>query len=227
MLVLGLDTSTSAVAVALARVTTDTGRLSDVVERSVVAANRHGELLAPLVDEVRREASVERSALSAVAVGVGPGPFTGLRVGVMTARAIADALQIPVYGVCSLDALAHAAADAEEPFAVATDARRKQVYWARYDASGRRLAGPDLARPDELAVKLLDTVKRVVGSGAVLYASEFASYTIVDGYPSGAGVVALAAARAVRHDPSEAVEPMYLRRPDARPPVAPKKVTPP
>lgn len=231
-MVLGLDTSTAAVSAAVAGLESGVeggevdARPLKPVERSVVALNRHGELLAPLIGEVLHEAGVDRTGLAAVAVGLGPGPFTGLRVGIVTAATIADALGIPAYGVCSLDAMAPAVADAGQPFAAVTDARRKQVYWARYDERGRRVDGPDLARPDDLAERLRDDVSVVVGAGAVLYAQEFAAYTVIDGYPTAAGVIALVADRVRHGDPSDVLEPMYLRRPDARPPGAPKKVTP-
>ena len=91
------------------------------------------------------DAGVGRHDLTAIAVGTGPGPFTGLRVGLVTARTLALVLEIPVYGVCTLDAIAlEAAAGLGQPgpFVVATDARRKEVYLAAYDATGTRVSGP-------------------------------------------------------------------------------------
>ena len=139
VLVVGFDTATPAVSVALH----DGERV--VSEAFAANARRHGELLAPMIAKVLADAGASRADLTAVAVGVGPGPYTGLRVGVVTARVLGAVLGIPVHGVCSLDIIAAATSPADTPgreFLVATDARRKEVYWARYDAAGRRLEGP-------------------------------------------------------------------------------------
>lgn len=138
MLLLGIDTS-SAVSVALVR------NDQILAQRALFEPRRHAELLAPLIVEVLAEAGVTRREIDGIAVGTGPGPFTGLRVGLVTARTMALALQIPTYGVSSLDALALQARDAgiSGPLIVITDARRREVYWARY-APGQTqpLAGP-------------------------------------------------------------------------------------
>src|SRR5918911_592588 len=100
----------------------------------------HGEQLAPSIEACLAEAGIVRQDLTAIAVGIGPGPFTGLRVGLVTARTLAYVLEIPVYGVCSLDVVAVEAAHGGSPvgtdFVVATDARRKEVYVASYDDQG-------------------------------------------------------------------------------------------
>jgi tRNA threonylcarbamoyl adenosine modification protein YeaZ len=230
VLVLALDTSSSAVAVAVARAepAASTGSRTDVLaERSVVATNRHGELLAPLVESVLAEVGAVSRDLAAVAVGLGPGPFTGLRVGIMTAKAIGDAMGIPVYGRSSLDVIAvhHAG---EEPFEVLTDARRKQVYWARYDETGVRVAGPELDRPVELAAMLAGRVDVVVGAGALVYRDDLAQFTVVADAPwPGAGnLAALVADQVLAGAPGDDLAPLYLRRPDAQPPGRPKQVTP-
>ena len=143
MLVMGFDTATPAVSVAVH----DGERV--VSEAFSADGRRHGELLAPMIAKVMADAGASRADLTAVAVGVGPGPYTGLRVGVVTARVLGSVLGIPVYGVCSLDVIAAATAAQARPggqFLVATDARRKEVYWARYDAAGARLAGPLVGR---------------------------------------------------------------------------------
>ena len=100
------------------------------------------------------EAGVTPDDLSALGVGLGPGPFTGLRVGIVTAKAMSDALGIPAYGECSLDLVADQHGAIGGSFAALSDARRKQVYWAVYDAAGVRLDGPDLGRPDDVAEQL-------------------------------------------------------------------------
>jgi tRNA threonylcarbamoyl adenosine modification protein YeaZ len=217
VLVLALDTSTPATSVALV----DDGRV--LAERSEVAANRHGELLTPLIAEALDAAGAGSRDVGLVAVGVGPGPFTGLRVGIVTAAGFADALAVPARGVCSLDAVACAA---ERPwdvgFSVVTDARRKEVYWARY-ASGRRIDGPRVERPAHVAQQL-SPGEVVSGFATTMYAAEFAGQTIdeTSGYPSAPAIARLA----VDDNWSLPVQPLYLRRPDARPPGAPKRVTP-
>ena len=160
MRALVLDTSTPAVSAALVDVVE--GRATVLAEQVVVDGRRHGELLAVGVQQVLRAGSPER-----IVVGVGPGPFTGLRVGIMTAAAVADALGIPAVGVCSLDGLAG------PDTGVVTDARRREVYWARYDAAGVRVDGPHVGAPS-VAARALSGCRLVVGAGAHLYADAFA-----------------------------------------------------
>ncbi|HYF74395.1 MAG TPA: tRNA (adenosine(37)-N6)-threonylcarbamoyltransferase complex dimerization subunit type 1 TsaB, partial [Nocardioides sp.] len=147
-MLLAFDTATPLVTVAL-----HDG--ADVVaELRADRPMRHAEQLAPLIDRALTQAGIVRQDLTAIAAGVGPGPFTGLRVGLVTARTLAFVLDVPVYGVCSLDVLAVEAADTgavSAPFVVATDARRKEVYLARYDADGCRLEGPVVGKPADLA----------------------------------------------------------------------------
>ncbi len=180
---------------------------------------KHGEQLAPLIEQAMRQAGAERGDLTGIAVGVGPGPFTGLRVGLVTARTLAFVLRIPVSGVCSLDVLALEAVgtgEVAEEFVVATDARRKEVYLASYDATGARRDGPVVDKP-----AVLRTDRPVVGEGAALYPDDF---------PRAAGPQRPAAgwlARGVverRVDVSDP-EPLYLRRPDAVAPGARKPVS--
>jgi tRNA threonylcarbamoyladenosine biosynthesis protein TsaB len=180
---------------------------------------KHGEQLAPLIETALATGGLVRQDLTAIGVGVGPGPFTGLRVGLVTARTLAHVLDLPVYGVCSLDVLAVEAVDTgavDGAFAVATDARRKEVYLATYDAEGRRLDGPVVDRPATLA-----TGGPVVGEGAVLYPDSFP--TAVGPTRPSAGWLArvIAGERAELVDP----EPLYLRRPDAAVAHAPKPVS--
>ncbi|MDD9205376.1 tRNA (adenosine(37)-N6)-threonylcarbamoyltransferase complex dimerization subunit type 1 TsaB, partial [Georgenia sp. 10Sc9-8] len=114
---------------------------------------RHAETLAPMVHRVLEEARVARRDLQAVVAGTGPAPFTGLRVGLVTARTLARGLGVPVHGVSSLDALARQALDADgsDEVVVVTDARRREVYWARYRSLGdddvERLTGPHVQPP--------------------------------------------------------------------------------
>jgi tRNA threonylcarbamoyl adenosine modification protein YeaZ len=222
VLVLALDTSSPTVTVAVCEAT---GR--DVRVRAgcaETAENRHGERLAPLIAAAIRDAGVTVGDLEGIVVGLGPAPFTGLRVGIMTARAMSDALGIPAYGVCSLDGIAHRFASAEGTFAVLTDARRKQVYWALYDELGGRLDGPELAAPVDVAAALGAQTTEVAGAGAVLYPAAFAGFTLREGDPSprAADLVWCVDFASTPGD----LTPLYLRRPDAQPPGKPKAVTP-
>ncbi len=149
MLLLAFDTATPAVTVALHNGT------RVLAETTTVDARRHGELLASSIDAMLAEAGAGRLDITAVAAGTGPGPYTGLRVGLVTARVLGSALGVPVYGVCTLDVIAadvaSTGAAAGRDFLVATDARRREVYWARYDADGRRLDGPSVGYPADVA----------------------------------------------------------------------------
>lgn len=225
MLALALDTSTQQVTAALVRVDDDE-QVETLAARDVVAANRHGELLASLVAEVCASAGGSVAGVEAVAVGIGPGPFTGLRVGIVTAAAIADAIGVPAYAVCSLDALARLHAN-DRPRLACIDARRKQLYWAAYDARGERREGPELATAGDLAERFGAHDLVVVGAGAALYRNEFDGFEVIgDAYPTGVAVAQVAASRIAVRAPGDVLEPMYLRRPDAVPPSAPKRVTP-
>ncbi|MET8521660.1 tRNA (adenosine(37)-N6)-threonylcarbamoyltransferase complex dimerization subunit type 1 TsaB [Nocardioides sp. NBC_00163] len=210
-MLLAFDTATPQVTVAL--------HDGDDVVAEVVSDRtmKHGEQLAPLISDVLTEAGIVRQDLTAIAVGAGPGPFTGLRVGLVTARTLGFALEIPVYAACTLDVLAveAVASGVGGPFFVATDARRKEVYLASYDPDGVRLEGPVVARPAEVA-----TSAPVVGEGALLYP---------DAFPTPLGPVRPSAgwlARAVAEEQVELMdpEPLYLRRPDAVEQAAQKKV---
>jgi len=211
-MLLAFDTATHAVTVALHSGEAD----GEVVAAStVVDALRHGELLAPGIQRVLSEAGASPRDLSAIAVGVGPGPFTGLRVGIMTARTMAAVLDIPVYGVCTLDVVAASVDDQTGGFRVATDARRKEVYWAAYDGAGRRLTAPAVDRPDEVSSE-----SPVAGRGALLYPEAF-PHPIEPENPDASLLAAIVAAGTAEVLPPE---PLYLRRPDAAMPGRRKQV---
>lgn len=207
-MLLALDTSTPAITVAV-HDGTDVRAALTTVDRM-----RHGELLGPTIAKVLAEAGGTPADLTRIVVGTGPGPFTGLRVGLVTARALGDALGIPVDGVCSLDILA-AAVIAErapgEPFLVATDARRKEVYWATYQPVEpiTRLDGPHVTKPADIA-----WTGPAFGAGALQYSGEFPQAGAPE-FPDAA-VLAAAVVRGVV--PVRPAEPQYLRRPDAVPP---------
>jgi tRNA threonylcarbamoyladenosine biosynthesis protein TsaB len=231
VLVVGFDTATPAVSVALH----DGDRV--VAQAFAVDARRHGELLMPMIAKVMADAGASRTDLGAVAVGVGPGPYTGLRVGVVTARVLGSVLGVPVHGLCSLDVIAASAAAARpgREFLVATDARRKEVYWARYDQAGRRVTGPAVG-PASSIPGAADLA--VAGTGGQLYPESFGE-VIVPAYPDAGTLCQLVAdglaspssagsgsAGSGPRPPLLPAEPLYLRRPDAREPGPPKRVTP-
>lgn len=205
MITLAVDTSTD-VRVGLARdgIVLATGAVQD--------ARAHAEQLMPLVTRTLAQAGLEASEVDWIVAGVGPGPFTGLRVGVVTALTLGEVLGVPVRGVCSLDVVAAQwAGSGRSPreFVVVSDARRREVYWARY-AGGARVDGPHVTVPGHVPPLPL------AGPGAHLV-----------GEPSGptgldAGILA-----AHGFDlPDAGHEPLYLRRPDADVPRAPKSALP-
>ena len=252
MLALLIDTATAAVTVGVVDYQTQDATAPNpaagpsvavLAERVVVDARRHGETLAPAVAEALAEAGVAPGELTAVIAGVGPGPFTGLRVGLVTAAAFADALGLPNYPVCTLDGVAAAAVAGRVPLLrppapaagggggpllVATDARRREVYWASYDAAGRRQQGPDVAKPAALRARIdageLGAGLTAVGSGAALYADQLGLPVAGPLYPTVAALAGLAARRVLDRAPGEPLTPLYLRRPDAVEPAARKPV---
>jgi tRNA threonylcarbamoyl adenosine modification protein YeaZ len=232
VLVLALDTATSAVTAGLLRLP-PVNSPEVLAERVTVNARAHGELLMPLVCEVLAISGVAMHDLDAVVCGAGPGPFTGLRVGMVTAAALGDALGIPVYPVCSLDAIA-CQAGAGSPLLVVTDARRREVYWARYDGSGARVDGPHVDRPLDLP---LAGVSRVAGATDLLELPMLGLPSLglpplglpplgLPRHPDPAGLVAVAAAALRAAVPPGPFTPLYLRRPDALEPGPAKRVTP-
>ncbi|MFF9089511.1 tRNA (adenosine(37)-N6)-threonylcarbamoyltransferase complex dimerization subunit type 1 TsaB [Streptomyces sp. NPDC014991] len=217
MLLLALDTATPAVTVALHDGT-------DVIaSSSQVDARRHGELLLPAVDRVLTRAGLKLEAVTGIVVGTGPGPYTGLRVGLMTADTFGLALGVPVYGVCTLDGLAHAAGIETGPFVVATDARRKEVYWATYADPRTRLTGPAVDRPADIAEQVAGLP--AVGAGALLYPDTFGDAREPE-HVSAASLASLAAGKLAAGEELPAPRPLYLRRPDAQVPKNYKVVTP-
>jgi len=190
---LAIDTSTSRTSVAIV----DQGALLWHGYRD--GATSHGSAVPALVSQALRIAPI----VEQVVVGMGPGPFTGLRVGIAFARTFALSRVIPVIGICSLDAIAAQVREKDE-FVVATDARRKEVYWARYRA-GERIEGPHVDLPSVVAA--LGTP--VFGEGAVKYSI---ALTDEGQFPDMVALVNLAENADFHID-----EPMYIRRPDAVP----------
>ncbi|HET6876528.1 MAG TPA: tRNA (adenosine(37)-N6)-threonylcarbamoyltransferase complex dimerization subunit type 1 TsaB [Jatrophihabitans sp.] len=220
MFVLALDTSSPAVTAGIVAV-------DDSVElvacRAPLNSRGHGELLAPAIHDTLAEAGIAPAQLAAVVAGVGPGPFTGLRVGLVTAAMFAELLRIPAYAVCSLDAVA-AAAGSDGELIVATDARRKEVYWARYAPGGARLTGPHVTKPADVDFA---GVSAVTGAAVELYGELWpqAPARLPARYPEPVGLVGCALERIRAGAASDPLTPLYLRRPDAALPHAPKAVS--
>ncbi|WP_024802256.1 tRNA (adenosine(37)-N6)-threonylcarbamoyltransferase complex dimerization subunit type 1 TsaB [Nocardia sp. BMG51109] len=249
MLVLAVDTATPAVTAGLVEleqaaaeddrqphVSATAPRIRTLATRVTVDARAHNEVLTPQILECLDAAEVARADLDAVVAGIGPGPFTGLRVGMATAAAFGDALGLPVYGVCSLDAIA---ADAwqeitdgggrgiatigESELLVVTDARRREVYWARYrarpereiaaDSSARavgRADGPGVDKPADL-----DPGESAVIAGSASHVDLFDLPVLPVETPSPAGLVRCAATDVLDRAAAAPLVPLYLRRPDA------------
>ncbi|GFG51953.1 tRNA (adenosine(37)-N6)-threonylcarbamoyltransferase complex dimerization subunit type 1 TsaB [Mycolicibacterium agri] len=203
--VLAIDTATPAVTAGVVR--RDGDRIDVLAERVTVDPRAHAEQLTPNVVAALADAGITVNDLTAVVVGCGPGPFTGLRVGMATAAAFGQALGVPVYGVCSLDAIG---VDTAGEVLVVTDARRREVYWARY-RDGERVEGPAVNAPSDVPAN----------AGAVAGSPEHAALFALPRqpavYPTPSGLV-----RAVDWTaPPQPLVPLYLRRPDAKPQPAP------
>ena len=204
MNVLAIDTSVG-VSVAILR---SNGELT---QSQAVDHGMQGELTAELISQVVADSGLEISEITDVVVGVGPGPFTGLRVGLVTAAVFAHARNIPIHGICSLDAIAF---DYAKPCVVVTDARRKELYWARYE--DKRIGEPQVSKPEDLLAQFPDS--DFVGPGAQLY-PDFISGKVSE-LKAGSLAKLFATGTAQLVD----VSPMYLRKPDAVEPTTRKSV---
>jgi tRNA threonylcarbamoyl adenosine modification protein YeaZ len=224
VLVLAVDTSTPFVTAGVCRlVPSDRDPQVDALATRVTEdARAHAELLTPHILECLTAAGLTPRELDAVVVGIGPGPFTGLRVGMATAAAFADAISRPVHGVCSLDGLAATAraAGATGDLVVVTDARRREAYHARYSADGARTSGPMVGPAAGIDA---DGVDHLVGDPVRLgevTAAGHAAAGILEAVtaPDPAGLVTVAAPDLLAGTAPAPLEPLYLRRPDAVPP---------
>ncbi|WP_439692926.1 tRNA (adenosine(37)-N6)-threonylcarbamoyltransferase complex dimerization subunit type 1 TsaB [Curtobacterium sp. SP.BCo] len=180
--------------------------------RGTEDSRRHAEVVGPFLAEVLTEAGITPAEVTAVVAGMGPGPFTGLRVGIAAARTFAAARAVPFLPLVSHDAVA---ADQAQPgpFVVLTDARRREVYWSAYDETGTRVAGPGLAKPADLDDAIRASRPDAVGWDRVTALS-------VPAWRLGA----LAADRLASGGPFAQDTPLYLRDPDVTMPGAPKRV---
>lgn len=222
MIVVGIDTSTPQTSVAL-------GDDSQVLGAIRIAGAARQESVTPALDVLLRSTATDVSRVGGVAVGIGPGLFTGLRVGVETAKTLAQVLNVPIVGIASLDALAYGVRYTSRRIAAVIDARRGEVFWSLYrPAPGgvMRTTPHAVGAPDHLVAELAASPGEVlcVGNGAILYRREieelgsqveFASPTVA--HPDAAALVELAAPRFLREEFDRPVDvlPLYLRRSDA------------
>lgn len=221
MLVLGIESATAQVGCAIG------GHEGVLASAHSSRAKRHAEILTPQIDFVRRQARVELSEISVVAVDLGPGLFTGLRVGIASAMAIAHALSVPMIGVSSLDLIAFPVRFTSRLIVAAIDARRGELFHAFYRSvpgGVQRVSDYKVSSPDDLASEILAHSEDclLVGDGAVRYREVFEGIGKVEiadfgfAYPNAGSLVQLAHSQALREQwvrPWE-ISPMYLRKPD-------------
>jgi tRNA threonylcarbamoyladenosine biosynthesis protein TsaB len=222
VLIRGIDTATAQVSCAIG------GHEGVLASTSSIRARQHAETLTPAIQFTCHQARIELSEISVVAVDLGPGLFTGLRVGVASAKAMAHALRVPMIGVPSLDLLAFAVRFTPRLIGAVVDARRGEVYHAFYrqvPGGIQQVTPPTVGPPDDVASEVLAGSQDclLVGDGALRYHEVFEGLHQVEiagpdlAYPSASALVMLAHARALREQwvkPWE-IEPLYLRKPDA------------
>ena len=221
MLILGIDTATAQVSVAVG------GHEGVLSSTRSVRGKQHAEILTPAIEFACRQARIELSEISVVAVDLGPGLFTGLRVGVAAAKAMAHALRVPMIGVPSLDLVAFPVRYSPKLIVAAVDARRGELFTAFYrqvPGGIQRLSPHHVVSPEDLASELLATAEEclLVGDGAVRYREVFEGLHKVEiaeadlAHPSASSLVMLAHAQALREQwvkPWD-LQPLYLRKPD-------------
>ena len=222
MLILGIESATEQVGCAIG------GHEGVLAAVEVTRGRRHAETLAPAIEFCCARADIALDEISVVAVDIGPGLFTGMRVGIATAKALAHALRVPMIGIPSLDLLAFPLRHANRTIVTVIDAKRGELFYAFYRSvpgGVQRVSALQLGSPDDLVGELMATNEEyvLVGDGALRYRErlceraglEFAEQWLA--HPSAAPLVQLAHARALREDwvnPWE-LEPVYLRKPDA------------
>ena len=222
MLLLGLETSTSRSSVALV------DQEGVVASATLGVPRRHGEFVAPAIEFCLAQAGLDVDRITGVAVGIGPGLFTGLRVGIATAQTFATGRHLPVVGLSGLDVLAFRARYASGPICAVIDARRGELYWAFYRSSPggvQRQGELTLGTVDQLAAEIEAQREDclVVGDGGLSYREQLSSTDVeIAGphfaWPDAADLAELAVPRFIREEtqrPDE-LRPLYLRHPDAR-----------
>ena len=222
MLILGITTSTAQVGCAIG------GHEGVLGSTHSSRGRRHAETLTPAIEFVCRQARIDISEIGAIAVDVGPGMFTGLRVGVAAAKALSHARRLPMIGVPSLDLIAFPLRHSHRRIVCAVDAGRGEIFHASYrqvPGGVQRLTEPEVASPADLASDLAAPTEEVllVGDGALRHRDAFSDLGRIEladqgmAFPNAGSLVQLAHARALREDfagPGE-VSPLYLRKPDA------------
>lgn len=220
MLILGIETATQQVSVALG------GHEGVIGLLEIARGRRHAETLVPAIDFLCATADIGLDEIGLVAVDIGPGLFTGMRVGLSTAKALAQAMRVPMIGISSLDLLAFPHRRSDRVVVPVVDARKGEVFYAMYrqvPGGLQQVVTPRAAPVDELVADLLARSQEAlcVGDGALRYRDEiragFHCEFADEAHPSAAPLVQLAHAKALREDwsnPSE-IQPMYLRPPDA------------
>ena len=222
MIILGITTATQQVGCAIG------GHEGVLASAHSSRGKRHAETLAPAIDFVRQQARIELSEIGVIAIDIGPGLYTGLRVGIAAAKAMAHALRVPMIGISSLDLLAWPVRHTAREIVAVIDARRGEVFDARYRVTPggvQRIAGPSVTSPHELRAELRasDAEYLLVGDGALRYSKEWDDMVRAElaeqylAHPNAASLVQLAHARAIREEfvqPWE-LDPLYLRPPDA------------
>lgn len=222
MIVVGIETSTPQTSVAI-------GTEREIVAKASVAGRSRQEAVTPTLQQLLAWSGVDLGHVGGIAVGIGPGLFTGLRVGVQTAKTLAQVLRVPIVGVSGLDALAYAVRHTQRRIVSVIDARRGEVFFAVYRSVPGgvvRESGPLVALPDHLVAELEAVPGEVlaVGNGAMLYRHELEALgsrvevgASVFAHPEAAVLVELAVPRFLReeHDRLVDVVPLYLRRSDA------------
>ena len=225
MLILGIETAVEHVSVALA------DHRGILATSSLASDRRHAESLVPMIQFVCAQAGINTAELDAIAVDTGPGLFTGMRVGIATAQAMAWALDIPIIPVCSLDVVAQRVTRCDDMIAVALDARRGEVYWALYRPTSdtspivQPLTEPVVTTPDDLVALLHERAQMVVcvGSGIERYKEMIESVSSAQcagpayAQPRAQELLTIATQRAIREEwvSASEIEAMYLRVPDA------------
>ena len=222
MLILGIESATAQVGCAIG------GHEGVLASAHSARPRRHAESLAPQIEFITGQAGVRLSEIGVVAVDVGPGLYTGLRVGITTAMALAQTLRVPMIGVSSLDLVAFPVAHTERMIVAVIDARRGELFHATYRAvpgGVQRMTEPGVSTPADLRADIMANPEKVllVGDGARRHHEEFDGVSGVEiadaslAFPSAESLVMLAHAKALREEfvRPDQIEPMYMRRPDA------------